>query len=171
MKKMLIVLFCTFFFSFTSHIEAQNARNLLGFEITALSGGPGLGIRGWLGNFGYGASGGVDWDFEDVNGSLRIMYSFLPTMNKFFILAKMGYYEFSEEQQLFGQTLSSSGALFSVGLGVGYEWFLTSKSAISIDGGYNFINEADYEISYGSYSQKYKFSMPIWIGGSYTIYF
>lgn len=145
--------------------------NMFGVLLDGVSSGPGIGVRCWVSNFGYSASVGADWGFKDLNASGRIMYAFNADKNKFFVVGRVGYYEFSDDRSFLGYSMSYKGSLLGVGLGLGYEWFINSNQAISIDGGYNFVGTTDYEMNFMGTKMKYKYEIPYWVGGSYTFYF
>lgn len=154
-----------------SNAQLNKQENLMGAEISVLSGGPYLGIRAWLSNFGYSAGLGTDWEFNDFIAKGKLMYSFNKLSNRFFLILNIGYYGFNDENSASGNTTNVNGSLFMLGLGVGYEWFITQNSAISIDGGYNLIGDVDYDFTINGKTYSANFSIPFWVGGSYTIYF
>ena len=157
--------------STTTFSQASQKRNILGILVDGVTVGPAIGIRGWFSNIGYSASIGSNWSLDELNTSGRLMVAFQKSGNKFFFIGRVGYLGFSDEVY----NMSYNGSLVMVGLGLGYEWFLTASNAISFDAGYNLIGTTEYSIKYfmmGQYFQiDQKFEIPFWVGGSYTYYF
>lgn len=148
-------------------------KNTFGVQLDLAS--PGLGVRSWMGPVGFGGIVGTNWGFTDFFGAGRVMLSMSQVGNRPYLVGRVGYRSHDMEDTYFTGTLD----LLEVGIGLGYEWWISGSIAVSADAGYNFVGAAEY--SYTTYyrvgNQTYsldgkgEFTMPVFFGGSFSFYF
>lgn len=153
-----------------------SAQKMTALSIVPSTEGPGIAFRQWTtSNFGWGIEGLTNWEFGNIIGRGRLMYSFVNNeKSKYYGLISVGYMSINERDE--GVEFSASAPSAAVGLGG--EWFVgnTNSTGIGLELGYQY-GKADYDITidipmYGPMSSSHTYKLPaLYIGATLSYYF